>query len=159
MEDAMNLVKRSASPLPAWRAGTVEDQFGRLVQDMFQELLGPGGGAGLVDADTARARLDVRETDTGYEVDAEMPGVKKEDVKVAIDHNRVTIEGEVQAANEQRQGENVVYSERSARKYLRSFTLPSEVDEAAAQARLENGILHLTLPKKQGPQTHRLTIQ
>ena len=70
-----------------------------------------------------------------------------------------TIEGECLQANEQRQGEQVVYSERSIRRYQRSFTLPSEVDDATAEARLDNGILMLTLPKKQGNAARRLTIQ
>jgi HSP20 family protein len=103
--------------------------------------------------------MDVSETEKSFEVQAELPGVKKEDVKVAIDGQRVTIEGVCQQANEQRQGEQVVYSERSTRRYQRSFTLPSEVDDAGAEARLENGILMLTLPKKQGAAARRLTIQ
>jgi HSP20 family protein len=52
-----------------------------------------------------------------------------------------------------------VYSEPSTRRYRRSFTLPSEVDDAAAEARLENGILMRTLPKKQGSAACRLTVQ
>ncbi|GAB3428312.1 Hsp20/alpha crystallin family protein [Massilia solisilvae] len=157
----MNLIRRNASPLSAWRPGSVEDQFGRIVQNMFQEMLSPFGGAGggWSAEDTISPRINVRENDKGYDIEAEMPGVKKEDIKVSIEHDRVTIEGECRTANEQREGENVVYSERSARKFLRSFMLPTEVDDATAQARLEDGILHLTLPKKQGAEARRLTIQ
>ena len=53
----------------------------------------------------------------------------------------------------------MVYSERSARKFMRSVTLPSEVDEGAAQARLDNGVLHLVLPKKQGGAVRRIDMQ
>ena len=109
--------------------------------------------------DVGMPRLDVSETDKTFEVKAELPGVKKDDVHVSIDGQRVTIEGECQQANEQRQGEQVVYSERSTRKYQRSFTLPSEVDDASAQARLEDGVLMLSLPKKQGGTARQLTIQ
>ena len=111
------------------------------------------------DTGAAVPRLDMSETEQAYEIQADLPGVDKEDVKVAIDHNRITIEGECRKANERREGENVVYSERSARKFMRSFTLPTEVDDTAAQAKLENGVLHLTLPKKQGSEARRLTIQ
>jgi HSP20 family protein len=160
MEDVMNLIRRSASPLSTWRTGSVEDQFGRLVQNMFQDFLSPyGGTGGMIEEDTISPRLHVSETEKTYEIQAEMPGVKKDDIKVSIDHDRVTIEAECRAANEQREGQNVVYSERSARKILRSFTLPTEVDDATAQAKLEEGVLQLTLPKKQGSQAHRLTIQ
>ena len=88
-----------------------------------------------------------------------MPGVKKEDVKVAIDNQRVTIEGETKHEEEKREGENVVYAERSARKFMRSFMLPTEVDDATADAKLEDGVLTLTLPKKQASAAKRLTIQ
>lgn len=148
----MNLIRRGNSP--------IEQNFNRMVESMFQDFLAPLAQAGRWGDDgLAMPRLDVSETEKTFEVQAELPGVKKEDVKVAIDGQRITIEGECQQANEQRQGEQVVYSERSTRRYQRSFTLPSEVDDAAAQARLENGILMLTLPKRQGTAPHRLTIQ
>lgn len=157
----MNLVRRGTSPLSNYRPGAVEDGFGRLVESMFENFLAPigQGGNAWQDMGASVPRLDMTETDQAYEVQAEMPGVEKSDLKVAIDHQRVTIEGECRKANERRDGENVVYSERSARKFMRSFSLPSEVDDAAAQARLENGVLHLTLPKKQGGAVRRLDIQ
>jgi HSP20 family protein len=130
----MNLVRRGSTPLPAYRPGSVEDGFARLVDNMFQEFLAPlaQSGAGWADASTGMPRLDMTETDTAYDIQADMPGVEKEDLKVAIDGQRVSIEGECRKANERREGENVVYSERSARKYMRSFTLPSEIDDTAA---------------------------
>lgn len=157
----MNLVRRNASPLSAWRPGSVEDQFGRMVENMFQDFFSPlaQGGGRWSEEGTISPRLNVNETEKTYEIQAEMPGVKKEDVKVSVEHDRVTIEGECRTANEQREGENVVYSERSARKFMRSFMLPTEVDDTTAQARLEDGVLHLTLPKKQGTEARRLTIQ
>jgi HSP20 family protein len=159
-EDVMNLVRRSTSPLPTWSQGGVEDQFGRLVQNMFQDMLSPYRGiSGWADEDAATPRMQVSETEKTYEVRAELPGVKKEDIKVSVEHDRVTIEAECRTANERREGENLMYSERTARKFLRSFTLPTEVDDAAAQARLEDGILNLSLPKKQGSEARRLSIQ
>ena len=156
----MNLVRRGSMPLSTYRPGVVEDQFGRLVESMFEDFFAPiAQGSRWSDTNASVPRLDMTESDTAYEVQAEMPGVEKDDLKVAIDHQRVTIEGECRKANERREGENVVYSERSARKFMRSFTLPSEVDDAAAQAKLENGVLHLTLPKKQGSPVRRLEVQ
>lgn len=157
----MNLVRRNPTPLSAWRPGNVEDQFGRLVENMFEDFFAPFAQAGgrWSEEGTTTPRLTVNETEKTYEIQAELPGVKKEDVKVAIDHDRVTIEGECRTANEQREGQNVVYSERSARKFMRSFMLPAEVDDTTAQARLEDGVLHLSLPKKQGSEARRLTIQ
>jgi HSP20 family protein len=152
----MNLIRRGDSPM--------EQGFNRMVENMFQDFFAPlaqqmGQTGRWAEEGLSMPRLDVSETEKTFEVQAELPGVKKEDIKVSIDGQRVTIEGECQQANEQRQGEQVVYSERSTRRYQRSFTLPSEVDDASAQARLENGILMLTLPKKQGAAARRLTIQ
>jgi HSP20 family protein len=157
----MNLIRRGATPLSTYRPGVAEDQFGRLVETMFEDFFAPlaQGGSRWSDASASIPRLDLTESEGAYEIQAEMPGVEKDDLKVAIDHDRITIEGECRKANERREGENVVYSERSARKFMRSFSLPSEVDDATAQARLENGVLHLTLPKKQGSPVRRLEIQ
>ena len=157
----MNLVRRGTTPLAAYRPGSVEDGFGRLVESMFEDFFAPMalGGTRRLDYGASIPRLDLLENEQAFEIQAEMPGVEKEDLKVAIDHQRVTIEGECRKANERREGENVVYSERSARKFMRSFTLPSEVDEGAAQAKLDNGVLHLVLPKKQGSAARRIDVQ
>jgi len=155
----MNLIRRGTTPLSSYRPGGMEDQFGRMFENMFQDFFAPLTQARWAGEDVGMPRLDVTETEKTFEVKAEMPGVKKEDVNVSIDGQRVTIEGECQQANEQRQGEQVVYSERSTRKYQRSFTLPTEVDDTSAQARLEDGVLLLSLPKKQGGTARKLTIQ
>jgi HSP20 family protein len=156
----MNLVRRGSTPLSTYRPGAVEDQFGRLVESMFEDLFAPlvQGSARLSETGASIPRLDLVENETAYEIQAEMPGVEKDDLKVAVDGQRITIEGECRKANERREGENVVYSERSARKFMRSFSLPTEVDDASAEAKLENGVLHLTLPKKQGSAARRLEI-
>jgi HSP20 family protein len=155
----MNLIRRGTTPLSSYRPGGMEDQFGRMFENMFQDFFAPLTQGRWAGEDVGLPRLDVTETEQTFEVKAEMPGVKKEDVNVSIDGQRVTIEGECQQANEQRQGEQVVYSERSTRKYQRSFTLPTEVDDTSAQARLEDGVLLLSLPKKQGGTARKLTIQ
>ena len=156
----MNLIRRGNSPLSTLRGGPMDDQFGRLVESMFQDFMAPLAQAGRwAEEGMAMPRLDVSETEKTFEVQAELPGVKKEDVKVSVDGQRVTIEGECQQANEQRQGEQVVYSERSTRRYQRSFTLPLEVEDAGAEAKLEDGVLRLSLPKRLGGAAKRLTIQ
>ncbi len=159
----MNLARRGASPLSAYRPRSIDDQFGRLVENMFEEMFAPftqGSALSPFQGDgTTSPRLNVTETEKSFEIEAELPGVNKEDVKVAIENQRVSIEGEIKREQEQREGENLVYSERSTRRFARSFVLPSEVDEATAQARMENGVLSLSLPKKQGATATRLTIQ
>lgn len=158
----MNIIRRTPSSLSGYRPRTVEDQFGRLVENMFEDMLAPlaqGALAPWAGEGAISPRLDVRESDQAFEVKAELPGVKKDDVKVTIERQRVTIEGESKREQEQREGENLLYSERRSTSFMRSFVLPVEVDEANAQARIEDGVLSLTLPKKQGSAATRVSIQ
>lgn len=157
----MNIVRRGGSPVSGYRPRALEDQFGRLVEQMFGDMFAPfgAGGPSWENDGVAQPRLNVTESDQAFDVEVEMPGVKKEDVKVTVEQQRVTIEGEARREDAQRSGDNVVYAERSTRRFVRSFMLPSEVDDANAQARLEDGILKMTLPKKQGSTATRLTIQ
>ena len=156
----MNLIRRGNPALPAYRPNPVEDQLGRMVESMFQDFFAPLAAGQQWGGDGALApRLDVKETDKTFEIQAELPGVEKEDVKVSVDGQRITIEAECRKANERREGETVVYAERTATRFMRSFALPTEVDDTAAQARLENGVLQLSMPKKQGTEARRLTIQ
>lgn len=99
---------------------------------------------------------DVRETELAYTVQVDLPGVAKEDVKVTIDGKRVAIEAAARPEGTAN-GERLLLRERSATAFARSLLLPVEVDEASSQARLEHGVLHLTLAKKQKPAT-QLTV-
>ena len=159
----MNLIRRNNSPVSSYRQGSIDDQFGRMIENMFEEFMAPFApfsGLSPVSAEGITSpRVNLVERDDAFEVEAELPGVKKEDIKVSVDNRRITIEGEAKRETEQKEGENVVYAERSARKFARSFTLPTDVDDAGAQAKLENGILMLTLPKKEPAQAKKLTVQ
>ncbi|MDB5919096.1 MAG: hypothetical protein JWR40_3330 [Massilia sp.] len=159
----MNLTRRTGSPMAAYQPNAMQDQFGRMVETMFEDFFAPMAQAAATsrwpDEGTSSPRLNVSEDEKSFQVHAEMPGVKKEDVKVSIDRQRVTIEAETRQDQEQREGENLVYAERSTRKFMRSFMLPTEVDDAGADAHLEDGVLSLTLPKKQAGGAKRLTIQ
>lgn len=107
-----------------------------------------------------RMRMDVSETEKEYLVKAEIPGVQKDDIKVAINGNQVSLSAEVK--DEQQVGSvksGALRSERYYGQVQRSFTLPQEVDDDQAEARYENGVLHLTLPKKVGTGGKQLSIQ
>lgn len=132
--------------------------FGNLFENMLEDLLSPAAEA-TREGGAFSPRIDVIETESGYQVEADLPGVSKNDVKVSIDGQRVSIEAEVRRETERKEGETVMHAERVVRKYARSFELPQEVDDTQANARLENGVLLLTLPKKQASQSRLLTIQ
>ena len=77
-------------------------------------------------------KMDVTETDNGYVIHSEVPGVKKEDIDVAIDGNQVTITAEVKRQWEKRECDRMLRNERYFGNIYRSFTLPAELDESAS---------------------------
>jgi HSP20 family protein len=103
-------------------------------------------------------KIDVSEEKGFYTVKAEVPGVKKEDIHVAVDGNRVSITAEVKKEKEEKEGTKVIRSERYYGKAARSFTLDQEVDQAGAKARYTDGVLELTLPKKPGGTAKELPV-
>lgn len=106
-----------------------------------------------------RIKMDVKEDDKVYVVHAEVPGVKKEDIQVSIDGNQVSISAEVKREKQDKQGDKVLRSERYYGKAYRAFSLAQDVDQEGAQAKYENGVLELTLPKKAIAAQKRLTVQ
>ncbi|MDO4796195.1 MAG: Hsp20/alpha crystallin family protein [Brachymonas sp.] len=107
----------------------------------------------------SQIRIDVNENDKEFVVQAEMPGVPKEDIHVSIDGNTVTLQAEVKQHDKQTDGEHVLRSERYFGSVSRSFQLPVEIDEAAAKAKYENGVLLLTLPKKVSRTPQKLIVE
>lgn len=97
-----------------------------------------------------RIRIDITESDASYTVKAEVPGVTKDDLKVSIEDNQVTISAESTQEKEEKNGERVVRRERYVGQQVRSFSLNHAIDDAKAVARYQNGILELTLPKRAG---------
>jgi HSP20 family protein len=104
-------------------------------------------------------RLDVQESEKAFQVLADIPGVSKEDTKVTVDGGVVTIAAQSRRQAERKEGERVVYRECTQGAVSRSFSLAQEVDAGAADARYENGVLSLNLPKKQPRDTRCLTVQ
>jgi HSP20 family protein len=108
---------------------------------------------------TPQIKIDLTENDKTYMVRAEIPGAKKEDIKVQVDGNRVSISAEVKQEKEEKKGDKVICRECYQGSGYRSFTLDSDVDEAQAQAKYDNGVLELTLPKKNGSAAKQLQIK
>ena len=144
------------------RAAVRARHFDRLLDTAFDQLFTQPT------ADTAPVRqpaIDVSESDAGYVVTLDVPGVTREDVKVSIDGRRVSIVAEARApqtpaavaAEPAKATDRVILRERAVASFARSFTLQSEIDQASSQARLENGVLTLTLTKRSANET-QLTV-
>ncbi|MFM8638380.1 MAG: Hsp20/alpha crystallin family protein [Betaproteobacteria bacterium] len=106
-----------------------------------------------------RMRVDLSEQDEHYVVKADIPGVRKEDIDVRIDGNVVTLSAQSKSETEERDDGRVLFKERQEGYASRSFALDCPVDEARSDARYEDGILTLKLPKKAAGTTKRLSIQ
>lgn len=104
-------------------------------------------------------KMDVSEDDKAFRVKAEIPGVNKDDIKVSIDRNQVSITAEVRKEKEEKKGETVIRSERYYGNQYRGFALQSDIDEAKAEAKYENGVLELTLPKREPATSRQVTVK
>lgn len=103
-------------------------------------------------------RVDVKEIGDAYQVHAELPGIKKEDIHVHIDGPVVSISAERKQDKEEKEGERVLRTERYFGQVSRSFQLGQDVDESRASARFTDDVLELNLPKKIAAQAKRLVI-
>ncbi|HDR8859739.1 TPA: Hsp20/alpha crystallin family protein [Burkholderia territorii] len=129
------------------------------VSDLFQGLFRPLRGMALADEpDLASMKIDVTENDKAYTVNAELPGVAKDDIDVQVTGNTVSINAKVERNNEQKDGERVIRRERYSGAIGRSFSLSVEIDDANATATYQDGVLSLTLPKKAPVGQKKLTI-
>lgn len=107
-----------------------------------------------------KMRIDVAEQDNAYEVKADIPGVKKEDINVRIDGNVVQIDAEVKREKETKgNGDKILRCERYYGNVSRTFSLAEDVDDSKAVAKYADGVLTLQLPKKATPATRKVTVQ
>jgi len=130
-----------------------EDLFNDLTRGFWVKPVALPGGEEL------KIKLDVKEDDKAYTVHADIPGVKKDDIQVEVHGDQVSIRAEVKQDKEEKKGEKLLHTERYYGMVSRSFSLPGEVDDKATVARYKDGVLDLTLPKKAGNGSHRVSVQ
>jgi HSP20 family protein len=92
--------------------------------------------------------VDISETESEYLIKAELPEVRKEDVKVTVENGVLTLQGERRQEKEEK-GRRFHRVERSYGSFVRSFTLPESVDEGGVKAEYKDGVLALHLPKSE----------
>lgn len=126
----------------------MDNSFGEA--PLARPFLLPSGNVESRLTKTPSMALHVVEKPEGYEVQAELPGVKKEDIKVEVHDNQVAISARTASQQEKKEGERIIYSERTEGQVSRRFTLPVELDESKSEARFDNGVLTLSLVKRNG---------
>lgn len=102
-------------------------------------------------------RIDVQEDEKNYRVKIDVPGAKKDDIQVSIDGKLVRVEAEIKS-EETHEDRKQVHTERYVGKSYREFGLPQEVDADKSEAQYDDGVLTLTLPKKNGGHAKRIAV-
>lgn len=126
------------------------------LENSFRNLLRPWRLEGVDRA--PQIKIDLSEHDDSYMVKADIPGVRKEDIDVRIDRNQVTISAEVKQEKEEKKDGRVLRSERQYGFASRSFALASDIDDTKADAKYQNGVLELRLPKKATGSSRKLSV-
>ena len=143
------------------------DSFNSLVDELFADFFHRANVPATRHSNAqavSRARMDVLDKGGNFEVKVDLPGIRKDDIHVGIEGARVSINAESKDSIETKNvnganGEKVLHSERYSTSYARSFELPAEVTEEGADARFEDGVLTLLLPKRAPTLSKRLAIR
>ena len=133
-----------------------------LAQREFDGMLGRLVGGRLFDGgpNAAIFPVDVREDADHVYIDAELPGFKKEEVNVDLENGMLTISAEHKSETQEKgakKGDWLLHERRYDR-FERSFTLPSTVDAQTVQAKLNEGVLTVTLSKREESKPHKITV-
>jgi HSP20 family protein len=148
-----------ALPTRVSRGATV-DPFDALHRE-FDTVLnrvfagGDGGNGGRTWAPYA---VDVREDGDHIYVEAELPGFSKDDVDITMENQTLTIQAERKEEQEGRKQGDYLLNERRYRRFLRSFTLPPTVDDRKVDAKLADGVLHITLNKREETKPRKIQV-
>ena len=118
--------------------------FDRLFEPMWPSLWHKGSHSEFFSP-----RVDIKELDNSYEITAELPGVKKQDVSVNLIDGVLTIEAETKVEKDTKEKGKVIRQERQYGKFMRSFELGPSIQESDINAKFEDGILVLEVPKAQ----------
>ncbi|WP_310389038.1 Hsp20/alpha crystallin family protein [Roseateles sp.] len=102
--------------------------------------------------------MDVSETDQAYSLQLDMPGIAKEAVKISIEGRRINIDAVQAGPAPETTTERVLHRERAVTRFSRSIVLPTEVNQSDSKAQLEDGVLTLTLVKRQPAGASQLTV-
>lgn len=125
--------------------------------DVFDGLLDRVIGDESVNLNASAHRVDIREDANHFYVEAEVPGLTRDDIEVTLENGVLTLSGEKKTAVEETK-ENYHLRERRYGRFTRSFVLPSEVDDAKIQAALKDGILTITLTKRDEVKPRKINV-
>ena len=124
---------------------STQDRLNRLFNDTFSRFFEEGEGS---PARTWAPPVDVYETDQNVVLKAELPGIKPDEVEIRVEDHTLFLKGERKFEKEVKE-ENYHHIERSYGNFVRTFPLPNSVDAEATKAEYKDGVLTLTMPKRE----------
>jgi HSP20 family protein len=127
------------------------DEFNRL----WQEFNRP---AGWIEQSPAAPAMDVRETPEAFIIEADVPGIKKEEVQIEVADNVVTLKGERWSQREENK-KDYHLAERQIGSFRRSVAIPGGFDAGKVSAKFENGVLTITLPKPEEKRPRKIEVR
>lgn len=130
----------------------------REMNRLFDWTFGPGSEEGVLDGGLWAPAVDVVQEGDVFRVRADLPGMKREDIEVTINGDRLTISGEKKREAETKQGSQY-RTERYYGKFSRSLTLPSSVDANRVEATYRDGVLDISVPKSEDARTRAIKVQ
>lgn len=130
----------------------LQDRMNRLFEDATQRRARTEGGDEFERADWTPA-ADIYETETGYAIALDLPGIKRDAVEIDVDENRLVVKGNRIVEESKHR------SERPRGKFFRSFSIPNTVDQAGIGAEYKDGVLQIRLPKRQEQKAQRIAIK
>lgn len=144
------------------RLDPASNAFPHQLDELFAGLFRPV--ATQARESVAPIKIEVSEEASVYRVSAVLPGVKKEDIHVAVDQNEISIVAEIKRetvapAEGAKEGARLLHSERFYGKTSRVFSVAQEIEESGVQAKYADGVLSLVLPKKAPVAAKRVTIE
>lgn len=160
---ALDIFRRNNAFSPFRNAGVFNDPVFRRMDRLFQELSEDVFNARMTGSHEAQRMAhfqpatDIEETDKAYMLHIDVPGIKKDDINVELQGNMITVSGERRFERHDEASANR-YVERSYGRFERSFSLPENVNPESVEARFENGVLLLTLPKAESAQRRRIEV-
>ncbi len=131
-------------------AWDLQDEFNRFFEDF-------GLGSAVAQEDFSPA-MDIRETDEAYIVEADVPGIKREDVKIEINDDVLTIKGERKVEQEENK-KDYRRIERQYGSFRRSVSIPDGIQHDAVEAKFVDGVLRVTLPKREDTKPRRIEVK
>lgn len=136
------------------------DSMHRQLENWMDRAFAGSNGESLEQRLTLTPLMDIAETGKGYELSADLPGMKDKDVDISVSGDVLTITGE-RSYEQESDGRSVHLSERGFGAFKRSFSLPDDVDQDQIQARLTNGVLAIFLPKTEevAPSSRQIKVK